>query len=617
MLVIPGDFTNVKRNVQLRAEALQYTPDLGVKVPFAGTSPSPPGRRLNGQSLKITERLGFQMIEQPKRKEDKRRTQFKHRKVTKPLPQDIYRNILAPTLGSRELKTPKDDHKNYGRTTEHRSNHKESDEDHVDPDRRNHQCQQAFPACIRPHRYSASQVFNHSALQVLDHQASQLFVHSASRVLGHSAFQVFNRLASLPFGLIDFELLGHGQPITSTRRFSRNSWVTDGQSRLLGGSPGTPRPQRNSWATGDQSRLLGGSLGTPRPRTVNFVNWEVLQELLDGQSRLLGGSPGTPGPRTVNFVYWEVLQELLGHGQPITSTGRFSRNSWATDGQSRLLGGYPGTPGPRTVNFVYWEVLQELLGHGQPITSTRKFFRNSWVTNNQSCLLGGSLGTPGPRTVNFVYWEVLQELLGHGRPILSTGRFSRNSWATDNRSCLLGDSQGTPGPRTTNLVYWEILQEPRTTVLVYWEILKELLGHGQPFMPTRSAFCRYLPLSTGKATERSKFKDHRTVRISDDRATQEERRQAENPVQEASESDKTTSASLKELVFDDGKKKMHFLLSALNVAYVLSSPQPKESETETLEEQRNKNKWENNDYVYRGHILNRYGRRRCYTRYKG
>ncbi|WVY97296.1 hypothetical protein V8G54_029447 [Vigna mungo] len=61
----------------------------------------------------------------------------------------------------------------------------------------------------------------------------------------------------------------------------------------------------------------------------------------DNQSRLLGSSLGTPGPRTINFVYWEVLQELLGHGQSITSTGKFSRNSWVTDNQSRLLGGYP------------------------------------------------------------------------------------------------------------------------------------------------------------------------------------------------------------------------------------------------------------------------------------
>ncbi|WVZ14603.1 hypothetical protein V8G54_012169 [Vigna mungo] len=172
-------------------------------------------------------------------------------------------------------------------------------------------------------------------------------------------------------------------------------------------------------------------------------------------------------------------QELLGHRLSFSSTGMFSRNSWATDGHSRLLGCSPGTPGPRT----------ELLGHGRSFSST-----------------GCSPGTPGPHIIILVYLDVLQELLGHGRPFTFTRRFSRNSWATDDQSCLL-------------------------------EILQELQGHGQPFIPTGSAFCRYLSLSTRKVIERSKFKDHRTTRISDDRAPQEERRQAENPVQ-ASETDK-------------------------------------------------------------------------------
>ncbi|WVZ11457.1 hypothetical protein V8G54_015987 [Vigna mungo] len=102
------------------------------------------------------------------------------------------------------------------------------------------------------------------------------------------------------------ELLGHGRPTLSTGKFSRNSWVTGNQSRLLGGSP-----------------------GTPGPRTVNHVYWEVLQELLGNGWSIMstGGSPGTPGPRTVNHIYWEVLQELLGHGRSISSTGKLSRNS--------------------------------------------------------------------------------------------------------------------------------------------------------------------------------------------------------------------------------------------------------------------------------------------------
>ncbi|XP_047162180.1 uncharacterized protein LOC124832100 [Vigna umbellata] len=61
----------------------------------------------------------------------------------------------------------------------------------------------------------------------------------------------------------------------------------------------------------------------------------------------------------------------------VSSTRRFFRNSWATDGHSDLLGDSLGTLGPRTVTLVYWEVLQELLGHGQSLTSTGKFFRNS------------------------------------------------------------------------------------------------------------------------------------------------------------------------------------------------------------------------------------------------
>ncbi|WVY99244.1 hypothetical protein V8G54_031395 [Vigna mungo] len=180
--------------------------------------------------------------------------------------------------------------------------------------------------------------------------------------------------------------------------------------------------------------LLGSSPGTPghgQPITstgrFSRNSWAT-----DGQFCLLGSSLGTPGSRTTNHVYWEVLQELLGHGRSILFTGKFSRNSRVTKNQSRLLGGSPGTPRPQTVNFVYWEVLQELSGHRQPITSTRRFSRNSWAT------------------VNFVYWEVLQELPGHGQPITSTGKFSRNSWVTD-KSRLLGSSLIHKGPTTRRM----------------------------------------------------------------------------------------------------------------------------------------------------------------------
>ncbi|WVZ03986.1 hypothetical protein V8G54_024792 [Vigna mungo] len=459
---------NPSLNIQSRAETFQYTPDLGIGVPLQVPPPS-------GQSLKITEQSEVKESERPEQSEVKESKRSRSRKSDVGVPFQV-----PPPVQTR-------------RSSDGRSQRRTDDQDPEETNRRieddvikpvqafNHifwrtiqyQCakntqdfaeefyalrfglpttanvvhnraqlcrtkkgtfrqhlipnyQKAIVARdnsrtvrfslhmtrrhsgIRLYSHSASQVlgrsashavcysvshaFGHLALQVLGHQASQLFVNSASRILGYSAFQVGNRLASLPFGLIDFfywevlqELPSHGQPITSTRRFSRNFWATDGQSRLL------------------------------------------------------GCSPRTLGSRTTILVYWEVLQELLGHGQPITSTGRFSRNSWATD------------------------VLQELLGHGQPITSIGRFSRNSWATDGQFCLLGCSLGTPGSRTTILVYWDVLQELLGHGRPFTSIGRFSRNSWATDGQFRLLGSSPGTPGPRTTNLVYWEILQDSWAT----------------------------------------------------------------------------------------------------------------------------------------------------------
>ncbi|KAI3825040.1 hypothetical protein L1987_06515 [Smallanthus sonchifolius] len=52
------------------------------------------------------------------------------------------------------------------------------------------------------------------------------------------------------------------------------------------------------------------------------------------------------------------------------------------------------------------------------------------------------------------------------------------------------------------------------------------------------------------------------------------------------------------------KKKMHFLLTTLKVVYVLSTPMPEETENETLDQQRRRLKWENDDYICRGHILN-------------
>ncbi|GKB88169.1 hypothetical protein Tco_0960441, partial [Tanacetum coccineum] len=52
------------------------------------------------------------------------------------------------------------------------------------------------------------------------------------------------------------------------------------------------------------------------------------------------------------------------------------------------------------------------------------------------------------------------------------------------------------------------------------------------------------------------------------------------------------------------QKKMHFLLTTLKVVYVLSTPSPEWSENKTLETTRKRMKWENDDYICRGRILN-------------
>ncbi|XP_021771827.1 uncharacterized protein LOC110735965 [Chenopodium quinoa] len=52
------------------------------------------------------------------------------------------------------------------------------------------------------------------------------------------------------------------------------------------------------------------------------------------------------------------------------------------------------------------------------------------------------------------------------------------------------------------------------------------------------------------------------------------------------------------------QKKIHFLLTSLGVAYVLTSPKPLEEGNETLDTTSKRNKWENDDYICRGHILN-------------
>ena len=61
--------------------------------------------------------------------------------------------------------------------------------------------------------------------------------------------------------------------------------------------------------------------------------------------------------------------------------------------------------------------------------------------------------------------------------------------------------------------------------------------------------------------------------------------------------------------FDGGnfiswQKRIHFLLVTLQVVYVLNSPKPVETENETIADTRKRQKWETDDEIYRGHILN-------------
>ncbi|KAL3521082.1 hypothetical protein ACH5RR_019231 [Cinchona calisaya] len=52
------------------------------------------------------------------------------------------------------------------------------------------------------------------------------------------------------------------------------------------------------------------------------------------------------------------------------------------------------------------------------------------------------------------------------------------------------------------------------------------------------------------------------------------------------------------------QKKMKILLTTLHVAYVFITKRPKEIEGETLEQTRARWKWNNDDFICMGHILN-------------
>ncbi|GKD90290.1 hypothetical protein Tco_1365797 [Tanacetum coccineum] len=52
------------------------------------------------------------------------------------------------------------------------------------------------------------------------------------------------------------------------------------------------------------------------------------------------------------------------------------------------------------------------------------------------------------------------------------------------------------------------------------------------------------------------------------------------------------------------QKKTHFFLTTLKVVYVLTTPMPELVEDATVEAIRIMSKWDNDDYICKGHILN-------------
>ncbi|GJS93161.1 hypothetical protein Tco_0800129 [Tanacetum coccineum] len=56
--------------------------------------------------------------------------------------------------------------------------------------------------------------------------------------------------------------------------------------------------------------------------------------------------------------------------------------------------------------------------------------------------------------------------------------------------------------------------------------------------------------------------------------------------------------------FKKWQKKMQFLLSTMSVVHVLTTPMPEDGENATVEQIQKRSKWENDDYVCRGIILN-------------
>nr|GFA80760.1 zinc finger, CCHC-type [Tanacetum cinerariifolium] len=60
----------------------------------------------------------------------------------------------------------------------------------------------------------------------------------------------------------------------------------------------------------------------------------------------------------------------------------------------------------------------------------------------------------------------------------------------------------------------------------------------------------------------------------------------------------------KAIDFKRWQKKMHFLLFSMSVVYVMTTPIPDDGDDATVDQVRKRAKWDNDNYVYTGLILN-------------
>ncbi|WVZ21361.1 hypothetical protein V8G54_008683 [Vigna mungo] len=200
--------------------------------------------------------------------------------------------------------------------------------------------------------FSAFHVFNHLTFRPFRFKDIQLFglysyFHdlkcSSIRPFGLTGIRPFNITAIRPFGLNCSGTTRSYLGLSLARSVTKHKALTP-HSRILGSSLGTPGPRMIIliyWEVLQELLGHGRSFSHSCSSTRKFSrnSW-----VMNGHFSLLGSSQGTPGPRTLILVYWEVLQEFVGHGRSFSSTRKkFFRNSWLKDDHSRLLGSSLGT----------------------------------------------------------------------------------------------------------------------------------------------------------------------------------------------------------------------------------------------------------------------------------